>query len=249
MQGRAWGCRWRAALRRRRLAAPCLGKRDPDRQPAARPGVAQSRLLPSAGGPLTTCFCIVLLRNLNVQPVKRSIKALTRTFNCYLYFWKGVAVRIKYFVGIKYLLSTFSSCLVCARLELPGLRRGAWCAGEQSCGLEPHPVSSPSAEVSYSACAIIGTPKYCSPRAGVIHCLFLCVNTTSDWSLNCSPVFFPLLLDQLEGCLKGESKVEQRYQGMGSPAYQAARTASAWKNAPPSHYELSVTDRSRDEAL
>lgn len=64
-----------------------------------------------------------------------------------------------------------------------------------------------------------------------------------------APVFSPLLLEELEGLLKGEPKAAQLCQGTGSPAYQAARPASAWKNAPPSHYELSVTDGCRDEAL
>lgn len=98
-----------AAPARLSLSMACsparLGKRDRDRHPAARPGAALALhevvCLLQLTGPLTTRFCIVLLRNLNVQPVKRGIKALTLTFNCYLYFWKGVAVRIKYFVGIK----------------------------------------------------------------------------------------------------------------------------------------------------
>lgn len=87
-------------------------------------GVAQSHLLSSADGWLTARFCIVLLRNLNVQSVKQGIKALTLAFNYYFNFFKrGVAVRIKYLEGIKYSLSTFSSSLVFAQLELPGLPR------------------------------------------------------------------------------------------------------------------------------
>lgn len=74
----------------RRLVVARLGKRDPDQNPAARPGASlvlhKVVCLLQLTGPLTTRFCIVLLRNLNVQSVKRGIKALTITFNYYLYF-------------------------------------------------------------------------------------------------------------------------------------------------------------------
>lgn len=87
----------------------------PSCPPWSLPGVAQSHLPSPAEFCLFTArFCIAVLRNWSVQSGERGIKVLTLTFNYYLYFWKAVAARIKYLVGIKCLLPTFSSCLVCA---------------------------------------------------------------------------------------------------------------------------------------
>lgn len=145
--------------------------------------------------------------------MKRGIRALTLTFNYYIYFWKGVAVRIEYLVGVKYLSSTFSSSLVCADLSCqvcPGVAdvqvsRAA--VLNRSC---PHPVSSQGAEVSYSACALRHAPNYCSPRIGVIRCLFLRVGTTSDWNLNCSSCsyIFPSPPRPVGGFVEGRAQAD-----------------------------------------
>lgn len=70
-----------------------LGKRERDRHPAAHPGASlvlrKVVCLLQLTAPLTTRFCVVLLRDLNVLSVQRSIKALTLTFNYYLYFLEG----------------------------------------------------------------------------------------------------------------------------------------------------------------
>lgn len=120
--------------------------------------------------------------------MKRGIKPLILTFNYYFNFLKGVAVRIKYLEGIKYLLSTFSSSLVCAQLELPGLLRSGWCAGEQSCSPELLLSSPPLLTECWGFifCMCNYTYSQITPPVRVIYCFFLCVNTTSDWSLNCS---------------------------------------------------------------
>lgn len=122
--------------------------------PQGLPGVAQSHLpCPADLSLFTACFCIALLRSWNVHSVKRGSKVLTFAFNCYLYFWKGVSARIKYLVGIKFLLSTFCSCLVCSRPEVQISLGGADVQVSRAVVLNPscpHPFSSPRAEVAFA---------------------------------------------------------------------------------------------------
>lgn len=68
--------------------------------------------------------------------------------------------------------------MACAWLKLPGLPKGGRCADAVLNCRCPQPVTS--------LCAIKHLSKY-SPCVRVVLYLFLGVNTTSDWSLNCSP--------------------------------------------------------------
>ena len=98
----------------------------------------------------------------------------------------------------------------------------------------PHPVSSPSAEASYSACAIIHTPKYCSPRVRVIHCLFLGVNTTPDWSFNCSPCsyIFPSPPGPVGGFVEGKAQGSTVLPGYGLSCFPGCTHSECLEKCP-----------------
>lgn len=136
---------------------------------------------------------------------------LTVILNYYPYFWKGVAARIKYLVGIKCLLPTFSSCLVCAQPEVwisPGVadvQVSRAVVLSPSC---PHPLSSPCAEFHFlhvQLYKLLNNPHLvlglCTVRSymSTPHLIATLIALYA-------PVFFPRLLDQREGLLKGESK-------------------------------------------
>lgn len=141
----------------RRLVSACLGKRDPDQNPAARPGTSpvlhKVVCLLWLTGPLTTRFCIVLLRNLNAQTVKRGIKALTITFNYYLYFLERSSSRNKILnrneILIIHLLFLLGLCPAWVARSPQGWLMRRW-AELQSWTAPVLTLSLQSAEVSYS---------------------------------------------------------------------------------------------------